>query len=286
MGSNPITRSNRYERGTCVRRMSVDSLLNRYKLAAQAEGMSKGGINHVTNSMRYFSAFLGGIEDVKKVTADDLRRFLAALRQRQRWQDRPTISAGGRLSQSTINNYYRGVRRFYSWLQREGILKDNPIITVRAPKLPTKLPRVLTEDELQALFKAARANEHSWIADRDEAILSLLIDTGIRLGELVNLNRDDFKFPQDTLMVTGKGSKYKASKQRLVPLSKDTEYALNFYVEDSRPLEPMGEDKLFLCEDGRPFSLTIYSQPRVCGLPGLPRRVGLVLPTRPWHRAK
>ena len=68
--------------------MDVNSVITKYSLSARAEGFSEKTVKHTVNSVNYFASFLGGIDDVSKVTADDLKRFIVDLRGRRRWAGR------------------------------------------------------------------------------------------------------------------------------------------------------------------------------------------------------
>ena len=219
--------------------MSVDTLLSRYGLSCRAEGLSPKTVSHVRLGVRLFADFLGGVPDVKKVTGDDLRRFIVALQQRPKWQGMKQAN-GQKISATAINTYTRAVKSFWSWLLREGIIKSNPLASVPAPKTGKRLPKVLTEDELRRVLRVASKS------DRDYAIVSLLLDSGIRLGELVGLSPDDVE--NDRVRVIGKGD-----KQRYAYISKETRLAVTLYYADERP-EPVADSRLFLTKFGYPLT--------------------------------
>jgi site-specific recombinase XerD len=220
--------------------MSIDSLLNRYALTAKSEGKSPATIEHTTRVVKFFTEFLGGIADVRTVTGDDLRRFILALQQKDKWsglvQAKPQKITG-----TSVNTYIRGIKAFWHWLETEGIIKQNPLAKVPTPKPAKKLPKVLTEDELARVFKACQGN------DRDMAIVQLLADSGMRLGELVNLDYTDFNGKDDILKVRGKVG------ERPVFITDDTRAAIELYTIDARPA-PKGTNRLFLTYDGYPLT--------------------------------
>jgi site-specific recombinase XerD len=237
--------------------MGIDSLLNRYALAAKAEGKSLATIEHTTRLVRFFADFLGGIIDVRSVNSNDLRRFALTLQQKDKWSGRAQAKPQ-KITGTSVNTYVRGVKTFWRWLEREGIIRKNPLADVPAPKVSKKLPKILTEDELVRVFKACLGN------DRDSAIVQLLADSGMRLGELVNLDHDDFNGKGNVLRVTGK------TGERPVFITNDTNAIISMYCVDERP-EPLAEDKLFLTYDGRP--LTSGRVQKI--LDGIGKRAGL-----------
>jgi hypothetical protein len=86
--------------------MAMNNLLNQYRLSARAEGLSPKTIDHVCRVVGFFEDFLGGIDDVRKVSADDLRRFIVALQLRPRYSG-IRQGDGRSLSATSINTYAR-----------------------------------------------------------------------------------------------------------------------------------------------------------------------------------
>ncbi|MCX6009449.1 MAG: tyrosine-type recombinase/integrase [Chloroflexi bacterium] len=220
--------------------MDIVTITPRYVLTAKAEGLSLKTINHTLGAVRYFAKFSGGIEDVRKVTADDLRRFSASLQDKKRWSERSNVKVQSAISRTSINTYVRAIKAFWSWMQRQGIIKYNPLAEVSAPKIPKRLPKILTEDELRALFRMS-------LSDRDRALLMLLLDSGIRLTELANLRFDDVDLKNDVVSVIGKGD-----KQRHVFISTDTAIWLTIYACEERPDSQLS-NQFFLRNDGYPL---------------------------------
>ena len=222
--------------------MDIENIIAKYSLRARAEGLSPKTIKNTASSVRYFTHFIGGIEDVKKITSDDLRRFIISLQHKKRWSGRLGVKVQNNISGTSINTYVRAIRAFWSWMHRENIIKVNPFATVPAPKIPQKLPKVLSEQDLGSIFKLE-------MTTRDRAILMLLLDSGIRLTELANLTRDDLNKTADGITVTGKGN-----KQRHVYISDDTGVELTMYNIFERPEPGVSTDKFFLTNDGYPLT--------------------------------
>jgi integrase/recombinase XerC len=121
------------------------------------------------------------------------------------------------------------LRTFFKYLIKEGIISDNPAASVRTPKLEKYLPPHLTVDETFALIDSIPAGDvmHA----RDRAIIEVLYSTGIRVSELVGLNRNDLELNLGILKVQGKGK-----KERIVPIGKKAREALEQYLEKSEHL--------------------------------------------------
>jgi site-specific recombinase XerD len=116
--------------------VNVDTIITRYTLFARSEGFSPKTIKHTVSAVNYFTEFLGGIDDVTKVTADDLRRFIVGLQSRKRWANRTDVKIQGKISGTSINTYTRAIKAFWSWMQRQGIITKNPLADVSAPGFP------------------------------------------------------------------------------------------------------------------------------------------------------
>jgi site-specific recombinase XerD len=183
---------------------------------------------------------MGGIQDVRLVSGDDLRQFILALQQKDKWAGMAQCK-GKPLSPTSINTYVRAIKAFWSWLHREGIIEQNPLEKVPVPKLPQRLPKIYTEAEMASIFRAIKDKP------RDRAIIELLLDSGIRLSELTTLKSEDCDDRSGMVRVLGKGG-----KERQVFISKETAVSIATYYL-VRP-EAIGEDRLFLSEDGRPLT--------------------------------
>lgn len=129
------------------------------------------------------------------------------------------------LSRPSVARALASVRSWCQWLAREGVLESNPAALVNTPRLPKRLPRVPTAEELiQAMdFTAAQAAS-AW-PERDALILELLYGCGIRNAELCGLDLDAIDAAAEMLRVRGKGR-----KERYVPFGTSVAYALLRYL--------------------------------------------------------
>jgi len=103
------------------------------------------------------------------------------------------------------------IRRLFQYLHREKIRADDPSALLISPKLPHRLPKDLSEDQVEALLNAPDVNDA--IELRDKAMLELLYATGLRVTELVSLTTENLSLRQGVVRVIGKGG-----KERLVPI--------------------------------------------------------------------
>jgi len=219
---------------------SIGKMLERYQLFAAASNYSDHTFVLTRLSLRYLEDFLGGIPDVRKVKADDLRRLIVHLKGRTKYQGTPQ-KQDRKLSGTTLNTYTRSIKAFWSWLKEEEIIKNNPLRDVKSPKPPERLPKTLTEEELLAVFKAAADRP------REIALMTLILDTGVSLSEIEGLNDTDADTKNGTLRVYRK----KTRKERSISFNSPTAYAIETY-RHARPA-PVTEPRLFLTVDGRPL---------------------------------
>jgi site-specific recombinase XerD len=188
-----------------------------------------------------------GIPDVKAVGADDLRGFIINLQEREKFSNHPTNKRGGKLSQSTIATYTKGIKVFWSWLEKEGYIEGNPLTKVKIPKVDEKLPKVLSEDDI---IKLAKVMDGSYEKIRDKIIFLVLLDTGLRLSEIANLNEGDVDLSQKLLKVRGKGG-----REAYVPISDEAADEINMWIEIWRCLfdRKAGVNALFVTRSGKPL---------------------------------
>jgi len=106
---------------------------------------------------------------------------------------------------ATANNRYRGLQSYFGWLVSDGEIKDSPMARMKPPRVPETPPPVLTDEQIGRLFK--QCDGQDFTGRRDTAILRLLIDSGMRRGELAGLTLSDLDLDRGTARVTGKGSR-------------------------------------------------------------------------------
>ncbi len=120
------------------------------------------------------------------------------------------------------------LRRFYRYLVREKLTKDDPTALIEAPKLGRPLPKSLTEEQVEKLLNAPDINTPRGL--RDRAMLEALYATGLRVSELVNLLSMQVNLTEGVVRVVGKGD-----KERLVPLGEEAIKWINRYIAEGRP---------------------------------------------------
>lgn len=146
---------------------------------------------------------------------------------------------GSRVSSS--NRRLTVFRRFYRWALREGLRTDDPTLPLLSAKRLVRVPKTLTEAQVEALLAAPDTGDPLGV--RDRAMLELLYATGLRVSELVALRLYEVSLPDQVLRVTGKGN-----KERLVPFGDVAADWLRRYLTEARPALLAGRrsDDLFV----------------------------------------
>ncbi len=165
-----------------------------------------------------FAEYIGPADGWDTIDHIRIRGFLSALYEQG-------------LSKTSVARALAALRSLYRWLAREGVVEQNPAKLVATPRLPKKLPRVPTVEEMNTVLDGAMP-EHAAFPERDRVLLELLYGCGIRNSELVGLDLDDIRWSQEALLVRGKGR-----KERIVPFGDAAKAALTAY-------RPLREERL------------------------------------------
>ena len=131
------------------------------------------------------------------------------------------------------------LKSFFNYLVFEGYNKTSPMELIESPKIVTKLPDVLSIEEIKLLINNSELNKDHGI--RNSAILETLYGSGLRVSELINLKLSDIHYDDKLLLIQGKGN-----KQRLVPLGSICELKINNYVDNFRILKKLKKTQMIL----------------------------------------
>jgi site-specific recombinase XerD len=164
------------------------------------------------------------------IAREHLEAFLAAL--------------ADRVSPATVAKHYRSLQQLFRWLAEDGEIPRSPMERMRPPAVPEQPVDIFTDDELRALLDVARGN--TFENRRDTAMLRMLIDTGMRAGELAGLNVVDLDSEQSVAFVMGKGR-----RGRAVPYGAKTADALRRYLRARTQHPQVALEALWLGKKGR-----------------------------------
>ena len=191
-------------------RTPVQKTVERFLRSLRERNASPHTLAAYRKDLTKFSDFAGTLA-LKDIDHLRIRAFLSHL-----------YDAG--LSKPSVARALAAVRSLYRWLAREGEVDQNPAALVATPKLPKKLPRVPTIEELNSVLDAAMPDVASF-PERDRVILELLYGCGIRNSELVGIQLDDLRRADAIILIRGKGK-----KERYVPFGDSVREALTAYL--------------------------------------------------------
>jgi integrase/recombinase XerC len=221
-----------------------DDLLDSFLAALTARNASPGTVVEYRRHVGELLGYLAGRKvDWRQPSRAVIRAYLAELADRH-------------LAPGSVAGRLAAARSFYRHAIRNGHIETDPLAGVRAPRRPSRLPRVLSVDDAKALVEApGRARRHSEpLVRRDAAILELLYATGMRISELAGLTLDRLDVERRRLRVIGKGT-----KERELLFGAPAAAALRGYLAAARPAllarSPNGSSaSVFLNASGSPLT--------------------------------
>ena len=168
---------------------------------------------------RDISQYLGylndsGIKNLSKVKSTHIRSYIRVLND-------------GGMAPASISRIISSIRSYHKYLSSENILDKNPVLVINNPKLPKKLPDVLSEKEISLIIDSI--DESSQFYERDKALIEMLYSCGIRVSEICNLEMSNLFIKDELIRVMGKGN-----KERLLPLGSRSRIYLDNYLLSSR----------------------------------------------------
>jgi site-specific recombinase XerD len=194
----------------------LDTLLPDWQISLRARGRQPGTIDSYLTCARSFHAFLvaqGMPTAVTSITREHIEHFLADMFKR--------------VKPATVAKHYRSLQQLFRFLVDDGEITSSPMERMSPRAVPEQPVPILTDAELVALLAACKGQ--SLENRRDEAIIRMFIDTGIRASELTGLSLDDVDLGQQIALVMGKGG-----RARAVPFGIKTTDALRRYLKARR----------------------------------------------------
>lgn len=185
---------------------SDEVLVDSFIAAKRLEGCSERTLVFYKNTIDKMLASIG--KNIKAVTTEDLRGYLSEYQN------------SNMVSKVTIDNIRRNLSSFFSWLEDENYILKSPVRRIHRVKVTTSVKETYTDEDLERL-------RDSCTELRDLAMIDILASTGMRVGELVRLNRVDINFNERECVVFGKGD-----KERIVYFDVRTKIHLQNYLDD------------------------------------------------------
>jgi len=198
------------------KRTTVEKAVDQFLRTLRERNASPHTIKAYAGDLEGFSEYMGARE-WRNIDHVAIRGFLSHLYERG-------------LSKASVARSLAAVRSLYRWLAQEGVVEQNPAKLVSTPKLPKKLPRVPTIEEMNSVLDG-QMPEVATFPERDRLLLELLYGCGIRNSELIGINVDDIRVSTEAILIRGKGK-----KERYVPFGESSAAALREYLPVRRKI--------------------------------------------------
>ena len=198
---------------------------------------SENTVLSYARDLKGFSRFMkeSGVFDPAKVNRTNVMAYVYELQKQNK--------AG-----ATVSRNIASIRSFFQFLQRKGLVTENPAADLELPKVEKKVPEILSLDKVELLLEQPSGDEDKEV--RDKAMLELLYATGIRVTELISLKVDDINLPLEYIRC---GSD---AKSRIIPIGAQAKFSLRRYLEKVRENMVLRSDEevLFVNCNGKPMT--------------------------------
>jgi site-specific recombinase XerD len=211
----------------------LDTLAASFKRSLRASNRSAKTIDTYCEGVSQLVAFLASAGmplDAASVHREHVEAFIVDLQDKGR-------------APATVNNRFRALQQFFKFLTDEGEITASPMARMQRPIVPEQPVDVVSEDQLRALLGTCATREFEDV--RDEAIIRMFVDTGMRRGELLGLSVDDLDLDTNEAVVVGKGR-----RQRRCPFGRKTAMSVDRYLRARRRRKNAEAPELWLARGG------------------------------------
>jgi len=209
----------------------LSEFIDYYEVCNKAEGKSPKTISWYSANLKNFRNYLKNrhlSDSLDNIDTKLLREYVFYLLKKTRYENHPYTPAKTELlSTATVHGHVRTLRAFFNWLGVEGLTQNNPARDLKPPKVVKKVVSTLSDEEIRAVLSTFSISPSD---TRNQALFMILLDTGLRIGELINLKMEDVHMDEGYLKVLGKGK-----KERIVPIGNNAQKVLQRYLFRFRP---------------------------------------------------
>lgn len=195
-------------------------------------GLSKNTLEAYKNDLIGFFDYFQNVENLDEIKRNNFSEYTMFL-------------ASNNISSSSITRKLASIKGFFKYISANREIKSNPALSITSPKIPKRLPKVISSDEIKTILK-------NNMTIKEKAVFELLYATGLRVSELVNLEIKNIDLKNNLIKTTGKGS-----KERFVPVGKKAKAALNEYLKQRELILKTGfgsnhkENSIFINDNGK-----------------------------------
>ncbi|MFC2023995.1 tyrosine-type recombinase/integrase [Chloroflexota bacterium] len=204
---------------------SIKQAIDEFLLSCKVEGKSYGTIECYSDKLKGFLWYATNYDwpdGIEAITTNHLREFLVYLRETPHRFNSKCPRAMKPINGTTVQKYYRALSALFNWSVSEGILETSSLVKIKVPRAEKKVVKSLTSTEASNLILHFK---DTFDGVRNRAIILVLVDCGLRLGELLNLKLFDVNMEQQLIKADGK------TGERVVRYGSTTEKALKKYLK-------------------------------------------------------
>lgn len=191
--------------------MTLKLAFDNFILAKKMQCLTEKSIKNYKEFIIPFMRVIGHNTDVKEITQEDVIQYILSVTERS-------------ISISTKGTYIRHLKVFLKWISEEcEVIYD--VSKIKIPKCAKKNIRVYSNDEIRLIFDSVQTTE-VWLTIRNKLMIALMLDSGLRRNEVVNLQRGNIFIDENYISILGKGN-----KERVVPLGNTSVILLKEYYK-------------------------------------------------------
>lgn len=253
----PIKRSNFTEYPTLTLEQALDMVIS----DKRSEGVRERTIQDYVKNFGYFANWLSlnyEIQHVSDLTPDIFRDYINYLKyDARRYEGHKHINAEDQrigLSDTTINIRLRVYKAIFNHLEREELIELNPVRNIKLLRQDIDLTNCLSDEEVKSIL--AQPDKRDYVGFRDYVGITILLDTGLRISELLSFRISDVDF--QTRFFTIHGDKSKNRKPRLVPFSTHSAKLLLQLISENKQF--FTTDRIFMSSFGEPLSANHFNK--------------------------
>ena len=221
------------------RKLDLTTLILQFEVHNRSEGKSSATVAWYNEALEFLLRWLqeeGMSTLLEDLGEEEVRQFVLYFQTRK--------GNRGFVSSNTVNNRVRALRAFFSWLHYQGYTKEHRLQKMRPPKFTKKVTEILTSDEIERVLNCM--NPNTVLGARNSAMVTLMLDSGLRLSEVVRLEHADVHMEDRYLKVLGKGN-----KERVVAFGANCQQTLIHYAYHYRfEADSSAAELFFLSIDG------------------------------------
>ncbi|QSO49172.1 tyrosine-type recombinase/integrase [Alicyclobacillus mengziensis] len=239
-------------------RYTIDQAFELFYHAKSGEGLRKRTLVDYKNHHRYLVSWLTEIhpqvEYIEDVSPQLLREYIYYLsHEKPQYEGHPYKSDNDKsklgLSPGCVNVRVTTMKSFFAWLHREAIIPSNPTVNIKKQAVEEDTIEAFTDDQIELLLQ--QPNKHTYAGFRDYILMRLLLESGMRINEVLSLTTENIDFK--TRLITLSGAQNKNRKVRIIPLSPDMVRLVMDLMAENKTYFPEAMH-LFLANYGEPLS--------------------------------